>query len=283
MARAAARGRRADRHRRHQGRRARQGRRRVHHHHRRRRRAARASTSPATARGRATRSSSAARSATTAWRSCRCARTCRSRRRSSRTPPRCTSWSRRCSRRCPDIHCLRDPTRGGLATTLNELAAAVGLRHADPRGAHAGAAEVAAACEFLGLDPLYVANEGKLVAICAADDAERLLAAMRAHPLGRDAAIIGEAIADPHHFVQMETVVRRPAHRRLADRRAAAAHLLSGRRGSADAHPVPHPRVQQPDAAALGRARPRSATRCRSSSTSTTASPPRRWRCGGRS
>ena len=65
--------------------------------------------------------------------------------------------------------------------------------------------QVAAACEFLGLDPLYVANEGKLVAICARDDAERLLAAMRAHPLGRDAAIIGEVIADPHHFVQMDT------------------------------------------------------------------------------
>ena len=65
--------------------------------------------------------------------------------------------------------------------------------------------EVAAACEFLGLDPLYVANEGKLVAICPPEDADRLLAAMRSHPLGRDAAIVGEAIADPHHFVQMDT------------------------------------------------------------------------------
>jgi len=65
--------------------------------------------------------------------------------------------------------------------------------------------QVEAACELLGLDPLYVANEGKLVAICPHGDAERLLAAMRAHPLGRDAAIIGEAIADPHHFVQMDT------------------------------------------------------------------------------
>jgi len=65
--------------------------------------------------------------------------------------------------------------------------------------------QVNAACEFLGLDPLYVANEGKLVAICAAGDADRLLAAMRAHPLGADAAIIGEVIDDPHHFVQMDT------------------------------------------------------------------------------
>ena len=65
--------------------------------------------------------------------------------------------------------------------------------------------EVRAACEFLGLDPLYVANEGKLAAICAPDDAERLLQAMRTHPLWRDAAIVGEVIEDPHHFVQMET------------------------------------------------------------------------------
>ena len=65
--------------------------------------------------------------------------------------------------------------------------------------------QVKAACEFLGLDPLYVANEGKLAAICAPEDAERLLQAMRAHPLGSEAAIVGEVIEDPHHFVQMET------------------------------------------------------------------------------
>jgi Hydrogenase maturation factor len=65
--------------------------------------------------------------------------------------------------------------------------------------------EVKAACEFLGLDPLYVANEGKLVAICPAEEADRLLATMRAHPLGRDAAVIGEVTEDAHHFVQMET------------------------------------------------------------------------------
>ena len=65
--------------------------------------------------------------------------------------------------------------------------------------------EVNAACEILGLDPLYVASEGKLVAIVAAADAAATVAAARAHPLGREAAIIGEVIADPHHFVQMDT------------------------------------------------------------------------------
>ena len=61
------------------------------------------------------------------------------------------------------------------------------------------------ACELLGLDPLYVANEGKLVAFCAAADAEPLLSAMREHPLGREAAIIGEVIEDADQFVQMQT------------------------------------------------------------------------------
>jgi hydrogenase expression/formation protein HypE len=103
------------------------------------------------------------------------------------------------------IHCMRDPTRGGLATTLNELARQSGCGMVIVEERIPVRAEVNAACEFLGLDPLYVANEGKLVAICAADDAERLLAAMRAHPQGRAAAIIGEVIEDPHCFVQMDT------------------------------------------------------------------------------
>jgi hydrogenase expression/formation protein HypE len=105
----------------------------------------------------------------------------------------------------PGIRCLRDPTRGGLATTLNEFArqSRVGIRIRE-RDVPVKP-EVHAACELLGLDPLYVANEGKLVAICAPADADRLLAAMRAHPLGRDAAVIGEVIEDPHRFVQMET------------------------------------------------------------------------------
>jgi len=105
----------------------------------------------------------------------------------------------------PDIHVLRDPTRGGLATTLNEIARQSGvgmMLHEDKLPVRE---QVRAACEFLGLDPLYVANEGKLAAICAPQDAGRLLQAMRAHPLGRDAAVVGEVTEDPHHFVQMET------------------------------------------------------------------------------
>lgn len=105
----------------------------------------------------------------------------------------------------PDIHVLRDPTRGGVATTLNEIAhqSAVGMMlHEAALPIHE---QVSAACEFLGLDPLYVANEGKLVAICAPEDARRLLSAMQAHPLGADAAIIGEVIEDSHRFVQMTT------------------------------------------------------------------------------
>jgi len=104
-----------------------------------------------------------------------------------------------------DIRVMRDPTRGGIAATLNELAqqSRVGFRLMEE--AIPVRPEVAAACELLGLDPLNVANEGKLVAIVAPEAAERLLAAMRAHPLGRDAADIGEVVADDHHFVQMTT------------------------------------------------------------------------------
>ena len=105
----------------------------------------------------------------------------------------------------PAIHCLRDPTRGGLATTLNEIAHQSACGMVIRERTLPVRPEVAAACEFLGLDPLYVANEGKLVAIVAPEQAESLLGAMRAHPLGRDAAIIGEVTADPQHFVQMET------------------------------------------------------------------------------
>lgn len=105
----------------------------------------------------------------------------------------------------PQIRCLRDPTRGGLGNTLNELAqqSRVGMQ-LDERAIPIGEA-VRAACEFLGLDPLYVANEGKLVAICPAEHAEQLLAVMRAHPQGREAAIVGSVIEDPQCFVQMQT------------------------------------------------------------------------------
>ncbi|MEJ1375366.1 MAG: hydrogenase expression/formation protein HypE [Candidatus Sedimenticola sp. (ex Thyasira tokunagai)] len=105
----------------------------------------------------------------------------------------------------PAIHCLRDPTRGGLASTLNELAqqSGVGMKLNEP--AIPIKPQVAAACELLGLDPLYVANEGKLICICKQSDAETLLAVMKQHPLGTDAAIIGEVVEDELGFVQMET------------------------------------------------------------------------------
>jgi hydrogenase expression/formation protein HypE len=103
------------------------------------------------------------------------------------------------------IKTLRDPTRGGLATTLNEIAKQSGVGMMLHEAVIPVNAPVEAACEFLGLDPLYVANEGKLIAICAAQDAERLQAVMRAHPLGAQAAVIGEVQADAHGFVQMTT------------------------------------------------------------------------------
>ena len=108
-------------------------------------------------------------------------------------------------RAVPDIHCLRDPTRGGLATTLNELArqSGVGMKLWEERIPINPA--VVAACELLGLDPLYVANEGKLACICPPHKAEYLLQVMQAHPLGRQAAIIGEVTKDPNGLVQMET------------------------------------------------------------------------------
>ena len=105
------------------------------------------------------------------------------------------------------VHTLRDPTRGGLATTLNEIARQSGVGIVLDEAALPINPAVAAACEFLGLDPLYVANEGKLLAIVAANDADVALAALRAHPLGTRAARIGTVQADPHRFVQMLTTL----------------------------------------------------------------------------
>jgi hydrogenase expression/formation protein HypE len=104
-----------------------------------------------------------------------------------------------------DIRCLRDPTRGGLATTLNEIARQSGVGMMLDEAAIPVNPEVAAACEFLGLDPLYVANEGKLIAIVAEGDADKVLAAMRTHPQGARAVRIGRVHEDAHHFVQMTT------------------------------------------------------------------------------
>lgn len=103
------------------------------------------------------------------------------------------------------IHCLRDPTRGGLATTLNELARQSQVGMLIHETTVPVRPDVTAACEILGLDPLYVASEGKLVCICAPERAADLLAVMRAHPLGRDSAQIGSVIEDDRCFVQMQT------------------------------------------------------------------------------
>ena len=105
----------------------------------------------------------------------------------------------------PSLRCMRDPTRGGLGTTLNEIAkqSSVGMVLEEDKIPVKESVE--AACEFLGLDPLYVANEGKAIAICAPEDAERMLKIMRDDPLGKNAQIIGRCIEDENHFVQMET------------------------------------------------------------------------------
>ncbi|MEK7311908.1 MAG: hydrogenase expression/formation protein HypE [Chloroflexota bacterium] len=105
----------------------------------------------------------------------------------------------------PEIHCLRDATRGGLAAVLNELASAskVGIEFDERRVPVR--AEVHAACELLGFDPFYVANEGKLVAIAPEAEAEAILAAMRAHPFGREAALIGRVVADHPNIVVART------------------------------------------------------------------------------
>ena len=103
------------------------------------------------------------------------------------------------------LRLLRDPTRGGLAATLNEIAQQSGVGFVIEEAAIPVREEVAAACELLGLDPLTVANEGKLVAVVAPEGADAVLAVMRAHPLARDAALIGMAVADDQRFVEMST------------------------------------------------------------------------------
>ena len=104
-----------------------------------------------------------------------------------------------------DIRCLRDPTRGGLAATLNEIAHQSGVGLLIDEADIPLKPAVAGACELLGHDPLNIANEGKLVAIVAAGDVEPVLAAMRAHPLARDSAPIGTVKPDSRHFVQLQT------------------------------------------------------------------------------
>ena len=107
----------------------------------------------------------------------------------------------------PDVHVFRDPTRGGITSALSEIAqtARVGIRLDESQIPISE--EVKGACEILGLDPLYVANEGKLLAIVPAESANAALAAMRSHPLGSKATIIGEVVSDHPEFVTMKTRV----------------------------------------------------------------------------
>jgi hydrogenase expression/formation protein HypE len=107
----------------------------------------------------------------------------------------------------PHIHVLRDPTRGGLATTLNEIATQsnVGiLLDEETLPVHP---QVAAACEMLGFDPLYIANEGKLVCIVPREDAEKVLAVMKRTRYGEGAVIIGEVTAEPKGRVLLKTAI----------------------------------------------------------------------------
>ena len=108
---------------------------------------------------------------------------------------------------CPGIRCMRDPTRGGLSSALNELAAATNVGVEISETAIPLRPEVRGACEILGLDPLYVANEGKLIAVVPPGDSDRLLTVMRAHPLGRDAAVIGEVVTDHPRIVTLRSLV----------------------------------------------------------------------------
>ncbi len=106
---------------------------------------------------------------------------------------------------CPGIHCLRDATRGGVATVLNEFAISSKVVIRIDETALPLREEVKGACEILGLDPLYLANEGKLVAVVPPEAAPRVLAAMRAHPAGRNAAVIGEVAEEPCGMVILRT------------------------------------------------------------------------------
>ncbi len=107
----------------------------------------------------------------------------------------------------PEVKALRDPTRGGLAATLNEYAHQAGVGIVVDEASLPVRPDVHGACELLGLDPMTIANEGKLIAVVPADHADRLVATMRAHPLGRDAVVVARAVEDRHRFVRMTTRV----------------------------------------------------------------------------
>jgi len=105
------------------------------------------------------------------------------------------------------IHVLRDPTRGGLATSLNEIALQSGVGIEVLEDQLPVRDSVLGACEILGLDPLYIANEGKLIAIVDAEDSDKILKCMQGHPLGREAAVIGRVVSESPGRVFMKTGV----------------------------------------------------------------------------
>ena len=106
---------------------------------------------------------------------------------------------------CPHTRVMRDATRGGLATVLDEFASAAGVAIALDELALPVREEVAGLCELLGFDPLYLANEGKVVAIVPGDSVEAALAAWRSHPAGREARCIGHVRPQPAGMVVLRT------------------------------------------------------------------------------
>jgi hydrogenase expression/formation protein HypE len=108
---------------------------------------------------------------------------------------------------CPSIRCMRDPTRGGLATTLNEIASMSNVGMVIEEEKIPARESVRGICELLGLDPLYLANEGKLIAICPPDEAGQLLETMKDHPLGRHGEVIGRVTEENPKRVVLHTMV----------------------------------------------------------------------------
>jgi len=106
-----------------------------------------------------------------------------------------------------EVHCLRDLTRGGLASALNEIAEAAGVKIAVTQTAIPVREDVHAACEMLGLDPLHVANEGRLVAFVAARDAERALQILRRHRVSAGAVLIGQVVERAAPLVTIKSAI----------------------------------------------------------------------------
>jgi hydrogenase expression/formation protein HypE len=106
---------------------------------------------------------------------------------------------------CPDIHCMRDATRGGIATVLNEFAESSNCAIRIDESSLPIRDAVRGMCEILGLDPLYLANEGKVIAVVPADKAEAILKVMQAHPQGEDSRIVAEVVAEPKQRVILKT------------------------------------------------------------------------------